>query len=207
VTSAAGSAADLPPFERSVFLNCPFDKQYEPLFDALIFTTLCCGLVPRSAIESDSVSTSRMDRLRSSLLTSKYSIHDLCRCQGEGELNLARFNMPLELGIAVGLRLRDPHSHEWCALTLEDQESSRYISDLLAYDLMRHNETVESLVPPVLLWLQSLSETVGDLEPPQVVEAYAKFKVAVDAKRVVWSGMLSWRRTLDLARQHVPVAS
>ena len=203
-TPPARVGPESPPRDISVFLNCPFDERYGPLFDALIFTTLCCGFVPRSAIESGSAATPRMDRLRAALLTSRYSIHDLSRAQGEGELNLARFNMPLELGIALGHSLRDPEQHQWFALTLEDHESSRYISDLMGFDLKRHNGTVETLVPPVLSWLLTLPEAVGDPNPRQVLEAYGKFRPAVTEERLLWSGELSWRKTLGIARRFVP---
>ena len=45
-----------------------------------------------------------MDRITRAILSSKYSIHDLCRCRGEGDANLARFNMPLELGVSMAQR-------------------------------------------------------------------------------------------------------
>ena len=28
---------------RSVFINCPFDAAYQPLFDAIVLTTVSCG--------------------------------------------------------------------------------------------------------------------------------------------------------------------
>lgn len=87
--------------ELSVFVNCPYDDDFRPLFDAVIFSTLCCGFIPRCAVETGSTSLSRMDRIFDAMRSSKYSIHDLSRCRREGEANLARFNMPLELGMAM----------------------------------------------------------------------------------------------------------
>lgn len=86
---------------KSVFINCPFDADYAPLFDAIVFATVCCGFMPRSALESGTVSEPRLARILQALFSSKYSIHDLSRCAGEGSDNLARFNMPLELGMAM----------------------------------------------------------------------------------------------------------
>ena len=90
---------------KSVFINCPYDSEYEPFRDALFFTIVCCGFIPRSADESGKVSVSRMDRIFYAVYTSNYSIHDLSRCRGEGEQLLARFNMPLELGLAMAFRV------------------------------------------------------------------------------------------------------
>ena len=85
----------------SVFINCPFDEDYEPLLDALAFTAVCCGFHPRTADESGAVDIPRIDRIAHAIFTSCYSIHDLSRYQGEGKDLIARFNMPLELGMVV----------------------------------------------------------------------------------------------------------
>ena len=97
-----GDLALLP--AKSVFINCPFDREYAPLFDAIVFATVCCGFMPRSALESGDVAESRLDRITRAIFNSRYSIHDLSRCGGEGDENLARFNMPLELGMAMAKR-------------------------------------------------------------------------------------------------------
>ena len=34
-----------------VFLNCPFDDQYKPIFEALVFTIHACGFTARCALE------------------------------------------------------------------------------------------------------------------------------------------------------------
>jgi hypothetical protein len=53
---------------------------------------------------------------------SKYSIHDLSRFTVEGADNHARFNMPLELGMAFALRSERESSsrqHNWFVLVPE----------------------------------------------------------------------------------------
>ncbi len=79
--------------QTSVFINCPFDDDYQPIFDSIVFATVACGFTPRSATETGTVSDPRMDRIREALFSSRYSIHDLSRCRGHGDANLARFNM------------------------------------------------------------------------------------------------------------------
>lgn len=71
--------------EHSVFINCPFDKEFEPLMDSIIFSIVCCGFFPRSSLENGSVSISRIDRIKWTISNSKYSIHDLSKCRGEGD--------------------------------------------------------------------------------------------------------------------------
>jgi hypothetical protein len=103
----------------SVFLNCPYDLEYQPLFDAAVMATVCCGFTPRSALESGTVAEPRMARITRAIFESKYSIHDLTRCKGEADANLARFNMPLELGIAMALRYLTRSAaerHDWLVM-------------------------------------------------------------------------------------------
>ena len=41
-----------PGYEDSVFVNCPFDEEYEELFDAIVFSVHDCGFVARGALEA-----------------------------------------------------------------------------------------------------------------------------------------------------------
>jgi hypothetical protein len=47
----------------SVFINCPYDEEYRPIFDAIVFATICCGFLPRCAIETGCTAVPRMDRI------------------------------------------------------------------------------------------------------------------------------------------------
>src|SRR5208282_5897927 len=127
--------------EASVFINCPYDPEYAEIFDALIFSTLCCGFVPRCAIESGTISEPRMTRIVKAMRSSKYSIHDLIRCQGQGDGNLARFNMPLELGMAMAnsVGARKSSAHDWLVLVPKGHPYRKYISDLAGYDPTEHD--------------------------------------------------------------------
>jgi hypothetical protein len=42
-----------PEYARSVFINCPFDGEYLPIFRAVVFTVSVCGFVPRQKFISD----------------------------------------------------------------------------------------------------------------------------------------------------------
>jgi hypothetical protein len=56
---------------KSVFINCPFDAGYAAVFDAIVFTTVCCGFMPRSALETGTVSEPRFARILKALTNSK----------------------------------------------------------------------------------------------------------------------------------------
>ena len=64
-----------------VFINCPFDEDYAPVFRALIFTVDACGFVPRSARELDDAGQTRVDKLYAIIEECRYGVHDLSRTE------------------------------------------------------------------------------------------------------------------------------
>jgi len=89
-----------------VFINVPFDSQYEPLFLALIAGLVSLGLNPRSVVQIGG-STDRLRRLLEIIQECPFSIHDLSRVQasGRGSFRVPRFNMPFELGLAAAVSM------------------------------------------------------------------------------------------------------
>jgi hypothetical protein len=67
--------------DRNVFINCPFDADYRPLFEALIFTIVASGYTARCALEDDDAGNIRFDKLRRLIRESSWSIHDLSRTE------------------------------------------------------------------------------------------------------------------------------
>jgi len=50
-------------YARSVFLNCPFDRQFSPLLRAAVFAIIDLGFHPRSARDTSDGSQVRIDKL------------------------------------------------------------------------------------------------------------------------------------------------
>jgi hypothetical protein len=50
-------------YDKSVFLNCPFDQAYKPLFEAIVFTVFDCGFRPRCALETEGGGQVRIERI------------------------------------------------------------------------------------------------------------------------------------------------
>jgi hypothetical protein len=188
----------------SVFVNCPFDKDFAPLFNTLVFTIVCCGFVPRSAIDSGVAGDARMQRILEGIGSCKYSIHDLSRCRGEGGYNYARFNMPLELGMAMYRRFADRNSHEWFALVPAGHDYARYVSDLSGFDLDAYDGKEESIVRLVMGWLLTRDESTSDLEPPDVINALPAFIEEQRRLAVVWDGNVPWKKLRKAALDFVP---
>lgn len=93
-----------PPFERSVFINCPFDSDFAPILQAIAFCVAYLGFAPRLAPENADNAVARLDRIAELIRESKYAIHDLSRCKAEVAGEYVRMNMPFELGLDHGCR-------------------------------------------------------------------------------------------------------
>lgn len=193
-----GSGELAAPRELSVFINCPYDSDYVPIFHAVVFATVCCGFVPRCAIESGCTATPRMDRITQAIVASKYSIHDLCRCKGEGDANLARFNMPLELGAAMAQRFGPGGSgnHDWLLLVPRGSDYIRYISDLAGFDPKQHDGSIESVLPGVMSWLATRPDAVLVPTPAEVLAAVPDYEAARAQLDADWNGEATWADTL-----------
>lgn len=50
-------------YSRQVFLNCPFDHEYRPLYEAIIFTVTAAGYVVRCARERDDSGETRIGKI------------------------------------------------------------------------------------------------------------------------------------------------
>lgn len=183
------------PRELSVFVNCPYDPAFRPVFEAIVFSCICCGFIPRTAMETASSAVPRMTRITRALMASKYSIHDLSRCCGEGDENLARFNMPLELGIAMAERERNGDlegSHDWLLLVPDGHCYRRFISDLAGYDPTDYDGQAEGAVPAVMAWLATRVDAVKAPMPAEVRSALPAFSSALARLDDAWCGRLPW---------------
>ena len=87
-----------------VFINCPFDSAYRPLFEAAVFATFDCGFHPRCSLEIEDSSQVRIEKINRIIQQSRLAIHDISRTELDSTFQLPRFNMPLELGIFLGAK-------------------------------------------------------------------------------------------------------
>src|SRR5688500_17675140 len=120
-------------YDNSVFINCPFDSAYRPLFEAVAFAAYDCGFYPRSALEVDDSSEVRIERVIRIIAECRLAIHDISRTQIDRESRLPRFNMPLELGIFIGAKVFGGGEHRRKAAIVLDTDRYRYqkyISDI-----------------------------------------------------------------------------
>jgi hypothetical protein len=148
-------------YDRSVFLNCPFDHAYSPMFDALVFAVMDCGFHVRCAKESSDASRVRIQNLYELVRASRLGIHDLSRTELDASTSLPRFNMPLELGIFLGAKAYgDPRQHRKECLILDREKFryQKYVSDVAGQDVVTHEANPQVLVARVRDWLAIASD-------------------------------------------------
>jgi hypothetical protein len=84
------------------FLNIPYDKPFENIYLAYIAGISAFGLVPKATLEIPGGGR-RLDRIFQLIQTCGHSFHDLSRIQlDRAKPRTPRFNMPFELGLAIG---------------------------------------------------------------------------------------------------------
>ncbi len=155
-------------FNQQVFLNCPFDFEYEELLKPLFFTVISCGFKPRIASERLDSGEVRLEKIKEIILACKFGIHDLSRCKSRDRGEYSRFNMPFEL--AYDLAIRDFHPDKRMLnkkiLVLEEERFSlqKSLSDLSFSDPKCHEGDPEELIYHVRTWFTELG--FKNLKPP-----------------------------------------
>ena len=134
------------PFERCVFINCPLDEDYEPILQAILFCIVYLGFSPRISTERQDSGENRLEKIRELIESSKFSIHDLSRCQASEVGEHFRLNMPFELGIDYGCRQYFGQGRESKKILVLEEARYRYqtaISDLAGCDIESHGADFE----------------------------------------------------------------
>jgi hypothetical protein len=167
-----------PPFERSVFVNCPFDEEFSPILQAVAFCVTDLGFYPRLAPENADNAANRLDRIVDLIRCSKYGIHDLSRCKSVVADEYARMNMPFELGMDFGCKSFGEGQLSQKAILI--LEHSRYdyqkgLSDISGWDIHAHGGDHIEAVRHVRTWLvrQAGAEPSG---PARILGNYAAFQ-------------------------------
>jgi hypothetical protein len=164
-----------------VFINCPFDDEYRPIFDALVFAVFDCGFVARCSLEFAGSAGVRIDNIASLVEECKYGVHDISRTEPDEGSGLPRFNMPLELGLFLGamkLGTTDQRSKDCLILDSSKYRYQRFISDIAGQDIEAHGKSPTTAVKKVRNWLNALPET-DEVNLPggtKMAERYEEFR-------------------------------
>jgi hypothetical protein len=144
-------------FESSLFINCPFDREYVPLLHSLVFAVFDCGLQPRLASEQADSGRVRIDKIRELIRSCRYSVHDISRIEARHPGDEPRFNMPFELGLDLGCRYYGaPRLRDKQCLILEKERYryQRVLSDISGNDIRAHGDDPKVLMSEIRNWLR-----------------------------------------------------
>jgi hypothetical protein len=133
----------------TVFINVPFDNQYEPLYAALIVGIVALGAVPRSTLEIPPTKD-RLRRIFTLIRSCDISIHDLSRVQlSHSAPRCPRFNMPFEAGLAAASYLSGTKKN-WYLLESAQYRLQKSLSDLNGYEVNIHEGTTQGILAALL---------------------------------------------------------
>jgi len=162
-----------------VFLNYPFDAEFEPLAHAMHFAVVAAGLVPLCAHDLSVPDRPRLEMLVDAIMNCHYSAHDFSRSRGEGSGNFARFNMPIEMGMALFHALQTQRQEHRCAFFVASPHDHQiFASDLAGLDPKYYGKDETELVASVFEWLRAVARPYANMDIPtgQVKNKYTHFK-------------------------------
>ena len=114
--------------------------------------------VPRCALDYSDSGVVRFTEIVKILTECDLSIHDISRVELDRTSRLPRFNMPLELGADLGLRLAGPPVQRRRRTLILDADAHRYdktLSDISGMDIEAHGNDVRAIIRLVRDWLNA----------------------------------------------------
>lgn len=168
---------------RDVFINCPFDEEFDPGFRALVFAVLGCGFRARCAREMDDATETRLDKLYRIIEQSRFGLHDISRTQLDEGTGLPRFNMPFELGLFLGSKRfgGDEQRHKRCLLfDTEQYRYQQFISDLNGMDVTPHADDPRRMAECTRNWLATVSRRRSIPTAAQLLGSFDRFFAGLD---------------------------
>ena len=173
-------------FERTVFVNCPFDEDYAPLLEVALFCLVYFGLLPRLASERLEAGENRHDKIIEMIKGAKYSIHDLSKCKSAAEDEVFRMNMPFEYGVDVGLRhsgLPPLEQKKFLIFEKDQYDLKAALSDIAGQDVEYHECDFEKVIRKVRDFFR-VEAKIAAPGPARLISDYATFQGWMTEKKI-----------------------
>lgn len=125
---------------------------------AACFAILACGYALRCALDYSDSGALRFTEIVKMIAECDLSIHDISRVELDQDSRLPRFNMPLELGADLGLRLEGPVRQRRRRTLILDAVAHRYdqtLSDISGMDIEAHGNDTRQTIRHVRDWLNA----------------------------------------------------
>ena len=154
-----------------VFINCPFDDEFQPIFRAITFTVFACGFRLRTALELDDGLYPRLDKILNMIGECALGIHDLSRTELDS------------INIFVGAKRFGSEIQEKkraLVLDIEQYRYQKFISDINGMDIREHGADPKRAIVAVRNWLVSVSRR-RIVAGPLLVGAYDSFSAELPA--------------------------
>jgi hypothetical protein len=173
-------------YATNVFINCPFDVEFEPLFHVIVFAVIECGYTVRCALEADDTGATRIDRIYCLIEECQFGVHDISRIEHDTVNNLPRFNMPFELGLFLGARrfgVRPQRAKHCLVLEAERYRYQKYLSDIAGQDIRQHDNEPAKAVGAIRDWLTASRPRSAKPLPgaTAIMRHYSEFKANLPA--------------------------
>lgn len=150
---------------ESVFLNIPYDAGFEDLYLGYIVGLTQLGLRINVALAVPN--QGRLETIIELIEKSDFSVHDLSRVQVSH--GVPRFNMPVELGIALYRSHVTRGKHKIFIFDAKQYRTQRSTSDVNGIDPQIHNGTVKGLMSG----LRNIFRQTGDVTSvPEMLASY-----------------------------------
>jgi hypothetical protein len=145
-------------YSRSVFINCPFSLDYQPMFRAVLFVVYTCGYRPRCALEISDSSENRLSKIESIIADSQLGIHDISFTNIDQKTKLPRFNMPFETGIFFAAKRFGAGKQKRKIALVLDKNAYQYrksLSDISGQDISIHKGIAKTAIRQIRDWLDT----------------------------------------------------
>lgn len=154
---------------ESVFLKIPYDDAFESLYLAYIVGLTQLGLRINAALAVPN--QGRLNTIIQLIEQSDFSIHDLSRI--EVSRGVPRFNMPVELGLALYRSHITRGRHHVFIFESKRYRAQRSTSDVNGIDPEIHNGTAKGL----MIGLRNIFRQPGDVTTvPEMLASYRAVK-------------------------------
>lgn len=145
-------------YARSVFINCPFSLDYQPIFRAILFAVYACTYRPRCALEINNSSQNRLAKIEDIIRQSKFGIHDISFMEINSKTKLPRLNMSFELGLFLASKSFGTGRQKHKVALILDRSGYRYrqaLSDISGQDISFHKGDPSKAICEVRDWLDT----------------------------------------------------
>ena len=172
------------PYERQVFINCPYDDDYRPLLKAAAFAVHACGFRARLALEDVGARQGRLERLTAIIADCGLAIHDISRVEVDSKSALPRFNMAFECGVYFGASrfgTGRQRRKDYLLLDAVPDRHRRTLSDLSGVDPRIHRNEPERMIRCVRDFLATKTER-RPAGPAELVTLFRAFNADLPAR-------------------------